>query len=99
MSDDELGDIDELIAAFFAMFDNRDNRSPCLVDLEGLFVRGAVITRRDGDHLEVMTLKDFTEPRQVILTNETLVDFHEWEVESQMVVSRHASARIARKAC
>ena len=96
MTNESLQYIEPLITSFFSVFDNRDDRVPDLSCLGSMFVPGAIITKRDGDQLNVMSLDDFTAPRQTLLTNGTLVDFHEWEIEAQTFVDNGIATRISK---
>ena len=96
MTNKSLQYIEPLITSFFSVFDNRDDRIPDLSCLGSMFVTGAIISKRDGDQLEVMSLDDFTAPRQTLLVSGTLVDFHEWEIEAQTFVSNGIATRICK---
>ncbi|MGI9265319.1 MAG: DUF4440 domain-containing protein, partial [Gammaproteobacteria bacterium] len=86
--------IDELTHAFFSVFDNRRGTAPDLSRLSQMFVERAIITRRDDHLLDVMSLDEFVAPRQDLFNTGKLVDFHEWEVESQTFLDGGIATRI-----
>jgi hypothetical protein len=74
--------IDELIAAFYAAFDNREGRVPDGAALVALFAPEARVTHV-GETVSTWTPEEFVAPRIRILTDGTLTDFHEWETSSR----------------
>lgn len=87
--------IDALTATFFAAFDNRGGRAPAADELRGLFVPGAIITRRAGERVDHHGVDDFLAPRLELLTGGRLRDFEEWEVWSRT----DGFAGIAQRVC
>ena len=75
--------IDSLVARFFAVFDNRGGRAPVASDFEALFTPSALIATHAGDVPQFSSPLAFVEPRITLLTSGALVDFHEWEAQSQ----------------
>ena len=86
-------EIDAVIAAFYAAFDNRGGRVPVAEDLRGLFTEAATVTRAAGDEIDTWDPDGFVEPRIALLTGGTLVDFHEWETGSRTLVLDHIASR------
>lgn len=74
-------EIDELITAFFAAFDNRHG-APDVAGILSCFSDGAVIVRGNGAKADVYTVMEFALPRIDLLTRGSLVDFHESETSS-----------------
>ena len=74
--------LDELTRVFFGAFANKHG-APNVDGLRRLFLPQAVITKRSGSTCEVMTVSQFIEPRQWLLTGGTLVDFEEWETSAR----------------
>lgn len=72
-----------LVRRFFGVFDNRDKRKPEFATLQSLCVEGTVISKRTAESMEVWSLAEFWKPRQALLTDGSLTDFHEWEVASE----------------
>ncbi len=89
-----LTEIDELIGDFFAVFDNRGQRVPDMSSLNDMFLPGATITKVEGSDAETMSVADFITPRESILTDGSLVDFHEWEVSSKTHLNDATATRL-----
>jgi hypothetical protein len=94
MSEKNIQDIDELIAGFFSIFDNRAQRAPNFSLLGSMFIPGAIITKCSSDQKDTMSLVDFVTPREVLFEGGTLTDFHEWEVTAQTFVNGVTATRI-----
>lgn len=89
-------EIDTLIAAFFAAFDNRDGRVPKEDEVTRSFSEMAAITVHRDDRSEVLSPIEFAEPRISLLTSGVLVDFHEWEDSSSTEIVRAIAVRRSR---
>ncbi|NVK21994.1 MAG: GNAT family N-acetyltransferase [Kangiellaceae bacterium] len=76
--DSNKAEIDLLIQSFFHFFDNRSAVDFEISSFKQLFIPQAIIVKNSKDLTEVFTLSEFLAPRIEILTNGTLVDFHEW---------------------
>jgi len=76
---DDLEQIDQLVARFFAAFDNRDGRAPSLESMASLFASGAIIVRDAGGSCETFSVSGFAQPRVTLLNSGELLGFHEWE--------------------
>lgn len=74
--------LDTLVRTFFAAFDNRAGVTVKLDALRDLFAPGAVIVKSSTQSAEILTVSQFIEPRQTLLTDGSLVDFHEWEIDA-----------------
>jgi hypothetical protein len=74
-------EIDALIAAFYAAFDNRGGRAPATATLRELFLPEGRITRVSAGGAASWDLDAFIAPREAMLTGGALTDFHEWETE------------------
>ncbi|SDH01755.1 hypothetical protein SAMN05216466_106378 [Paraburkholderia phenazinium] len=94
--DHSLGEIDELIAAFYAAFDNRGGRAPTTSSLSSMFTPHATIARLGPNGVDEWNLESFLAPRQKLLTDGSLRDFHEWEIEAKTTVSRELASRHSR---
>lgn len=88
--------IDALAAAFFSAFDNRNGKKPDLVALLGHFTEKAVIARSTSVDTQVVSALEFALPRIDLLTNGTLVDFHEIETNSATNVFGNVAVRTSR---
>ena len=74
--------LETLVRTYFTAFDNRDGATIKLDELRPLFAPGAVIVKSSTQTSEVMTVSQFLEPRQTLLTDGSLTDFHEWEIDA-----------------
>lgn len=89
-------EIDALVSAFFAVFDNREGRVPKLESLASLFAEGAVIAQDRGSGCEVYMVDNFAEPRIALLTSGALINFHEWETDAQTAIKGNVATRASR---
>lgn len=94
--DKSLREIDELIAAFYAVFDNRGGRAPATSTLFTMFTPRATITRIGPNGVDEWNLESFVAPRQTLLTDGSLRNFHEWEIEATTTLSRDIASRHSR---
>ncbi len=78
--------IDVLVGGFFAAFDNRAGVIVDLMALREMFVPGALIVKNSVASSETWSVSQFLEPRQVLLTDGSLTDFHEWESDASTFV-------------
>ena len=90
-------EIDEVVAAFFAAFDNRE-RTPTLDEVVSVFTDDASLTAVGPDGAKTCSPHEFAEPRVRMLTDGTLTDFHEWETESDTAVTGDIASRRSRYA-
>jgi hypothetical protein len=86
-------EIEALVAAYYAAFDNRRSRRPAAEDLKGMLAEAATITRVAPDNVETWTPDGFISPGVEMLTDGSLTDFHEWETEAQTVVLENIACR------
>lgn len=88
-------EIDRIIGVFFAVFDNRNGKTPDFEDFWDLFEAHASIIKRDTTGVvEPMCLEEFVEPREKLLTNGTLTNFYEWETSQQTVINGGIATRL-----
>lgn len=92
----DTSEIDRVVAAFFAAFDNREGTAPGLAELPGLFLPGAVIVKLAAGVAETMTVEQFIAPRAALLTGGRLVDFYEWETEAETMLAGGLALRVSR---
>lgn len=86
-------EIEALIAAFYAAFDNRGGRLPAVEGLRALFAETATITRVTSEAVDSWTPEAFIAPRQRMLADGALTDFHEWETTARTVVLANIASR------
>ncbi len=77
---DELKKINELTTQFFNVFNNKNNRTPNIEALLGLFIPNGVIINNTNDTSFIYNLETFIKPRVDLLTNGTLKAFSEHEI-------------------
>jgi len=78
--------INRVIARFYAAFDNRAGQ---IFDVNGfleMFLPKARVTRVLAGEVESWTIGEFIAPRAVMLTDGTLANFHEWEIEGATTI-------------
>ena len=98
MRDSNHAEIDELVAAFFGAFDNRNGRIPDHGRLARLFAEQAVVAvHREGTCL-LRTPQEFIAPRIALLESGELTCFHEWEESSTTQVHDSLAVRTSRYA-
>jgi hypothetical protein len=79
-------EIDSLIQMFYAQFDNRAGRVVEAAKIVAMLLPDAQIIRNDAAGSETYDIRSFIEPREALLNNGKLVDFHEFEVKAKTVV-------------
>lgn len=89
-------EIDEVIAAFYAAFDNRQSRTPAPEELVRLFLPDARITRVSDGTVDSWNVTEFVHPRAAMLSDGTLTEFHEWETAGQTTVLGDIASRESR---
>ena len=89
-------EIDALVANFFSAFDNREGNTPRLAHLINCFTDKAIIVRRSESGAELYTFREFAIPRIKLLTEGTLVHFHERETSSETQIFDGIAIRISR---
>jgi RimJ/RimL family protein N-acetyltransferase len=88
----EDGQVRDLLARFFAVFDNRIGRHAPLAALPYFFLPEAVISRAslpgEAAGVQRMSVREFVEPRvQMLAPGGRLQEFSEWVSEQQVQVS------------
>ena len=78
--------IDELVGSFFGCFDNRKNRMPDFDFFNKHFLTDSVIGNKTESGVSTWSLNEFWQPRKELLTSGRLVEFHEWETESNTAI-------------
>ena len=90
--------IDALVAEFFSAFDNRHGRAVDLPGIRLLFLPTARIVKSTGEALELLSVDEFLQPRQILLTDGSLKDFYEVEVEAKTFIFGDIACRTLRYA-
>ena len=96
MISSEQESIDNAVASFFSIFDNRAGKTPNFDELENMFIDGAFIIKRNDNSLEKMSVGQFILPRKKLLTDGSLVEFNEWETEQETFITMGIATRICK---
>ncbi len=91
-------DIDSLIRRFFAVFDNRNGRTPLAEEMIELFAEKSVIAKHSNGQCDLYSAEEFAKPRLALLSGGGLTEFHEWEETSSTQVARDIATRSSRYA-
>ena len=95
---DSRTEIDALVGAFYAVFDNRDGREPTVEQMTALFHEPALIAKRADGGFETSTPAQFARPRIDLLRGPALVGFHEWETAADTRIEGDLALRTSRYA-
>ena len=89
-------EIDALVAAFFAVFDNRDAVRVDLDQLRTLCIAQVLLIKAVGPTPDICDLDAFIAPRERFLNAGTLVDFHEQELSARTEIFGNVAQRWCR---
>ncbi|MBH9578458.1 GNAT family N-acetyltransferase [Inhella proteolytica] len=92
---DAQAQIDALVRRFFAAFDNRQGAIAPVAALPALFLPEALVTAPGQAPCSV---REFVEPRALLVQGGRLREFHEWELAHQTVVDGSNARRELRYA-
>ncbi|MGW4378292.1 DUF4440 domain-containing protein [Kitasatospora sp. NPDC004531] len=88
-------ELDLLTAEFFAAFDNRDGRPADVARLRRLMLPGAIVVVTSPRYL-TYTREEFIAPRELLLSDGRLTEFHEWEISEHTDIMDTVACRIGR---
>ena len=89
--------INNLIDNFFKIFNNKNNRIPEWEKINEICIPNALIIKKEGIEIEyIYTLNSFIEPRKIILTNGTLLDFEEFEIAHETTINENIACRVSK---
>lgn len=88
-------EIEQLIASFFGLFNNRGGRRADLARIHELFVPEGRIAKCVASTPEISNLEDFIAPRRELLSSGTLTDFEEVETSETTHVFGHIAHRLS----
>jgi len=88
--------IDKLIRQFFDLFTNKNRLELNLDLIFQLCIPETIIVKKTGLEQTVYNLTDFIGPRKKILTDGTLTDFEEFEIEEQTIIHHNIAQRRSR---
>ena len=93
-------EIDTLIISFFNIFTNKNHRDASLQPnwsiIHSLCIPETIIIRKNGITEDVYNLTSFIKPRKKILTDGTLIDFEEKEIEEETRIIGNIAQRFSR---
>ncbi|MEU0785533.1 DUF4440 domain-containing protein [Streptomyces sp. NPDC006173] len=85
-------EIDALTAEFFGAFDNRGGTAADVARIRRLVIPGGVIVKT-GPEFTAYTVGEFVEPRERLLADGRLTEFHEWETSERTDIAGDVAAR------
>jgi hypothetical protein len=88
--------IDGLIRQFFGIFNNKTKSEQDWDLIFRICIPEARILKKNGLEQTIYTLKDFIEPRKIILTDGTLSGFEETEIDARTMISNNIAQRQSR---
>ena len=87
-------EINKITDRFFDLFTNTNGQAPKVHQLKEFFLPDGIIINNTSGEPVVYNRKNFTSPREEILTNGTLVDFKEWETSHTTEIRGNIAHRI-----
>lgn len=88
-------ELDKLTNQFFDLFTNAGGRTPELSRIHALFIAEGIVIKNVGGNTEIFSLESFVAPRQKILTDGTLEDFQEHEVNERTDIAGAIAQRFS----
>jgi len=92
----DRSEIDNLTKTFFDIFTNASQRQPDWTIISKVCIPETVIVKMNEGAEIVYDLTSFIEPRRKILTDGTLVNFQEVEIESETKIIGNIAQRYSR---
>lgn len=89
-------EINDLTKQFFNLFDNTDHKIPDWTMIEKICIPEIIIIKKTGLTEVVYNLANFIEPRKAILSDGTLTDFQEQELQEETQIIGHIAHRRSR---
>ncbi len=86
-------ELDRLTAEFFGAFDNRHGGPADVGRLRRLMLPGGVIVVT-APRYAAYGVEEFIGPRELLLSDGRLTDFHEWEVDERTEIADGVACRI-----
>jgi hypothetical protein len=85
--------IDSLIKSFFDIFTNTNNRQPDWSVINTLCIPQTIIIKKNDAAEIIYDLQSFIDPRKKILTDGTLTDFEEKEINEETNINGNIAQR------
>jgi hypothetical protein len=89
-------EINYLTKQFFNLFDNTDHKIPDWAIVQKLCIPEIIIIKKTGLSEVVYNLASFIEPRKTILSDGTLANFQEQELQEETQIIGHIAHRQSR---
>ena len=86
-------EIDEIVSQFFNLFTNTDNKIPNLQDINKLFLSDGLIINNSFEESSIYNIETFIKPRVKILTDGTLTNFEEKEIDHKTDICGNIAQR------
>lgn len=78
------------------MFTNTNGKKPDFESIDNICLNETIIIKKDKDNEEVYTLDSFITPRIKILTDGTLIEFEEYEVNEETKIVNNIAQRFSK---
>lgn len=88
--------IDQLTKIFFSIFSNTHQQQPDWNLIHTLCLPETIIIKKTGTAEEIYNLQSFIEPRKKILSDGTLTDFEESEIDEDTRIAGHIAQRYSK---
>ncbi|MEU9026680.1 DUF4440 domain-containing protein [Streptomyces sp. NPDC048383] len=88
-------ELDQLMRTFLGAFDNTGGGRPRLEAVREVFIPQGMIIKNVGGETVVHDLDGFIAPRERILTDGTLTEFREWEVDERTEIFQSIAHRFS----
>ena len=85
--------IDNITKQFFDIFNNTNQRQPDWTILNKICIAEIIIIKKTSLTQTIYDLASFVEPRKTILTNGTLTNFRETELDEETKIVGHIAQR------
>lgn len=89
-------EIDRIVNIFFNIFTNTGKRQPDWAIINNICIAESMIIKKTGNEEEVYTLDSFIEPRRKILTDGTLTNFEEHEINEETTIVGNIAQRFSK---
>jgi len=86
-------EINYLTKQFFNLFDNTDHKVPDWASVQKICIPEIIIIKKTGLTEVVYNLTNFIEPRRTILSDGTLTNFQEQELQEETLIIGHIAHR------
>ncbi len=88
--------IDKIIEQFFGIFNNKERSEHDWDLIYRICIPETIILKKNGLEQTIYNLKDFIEPRKIILSDGTLTGFEETEIDEHTMISNNIAQRRSR---